>query len=257
MRPVDAHCHLDFEQYSDDREDVIGRAREKLEFVVNAGSNPEHNMKALELEEETDGFVKANLGLHPTYTESFDELEKVKKQIRSEKPAAVGEIGLDFHHVTDQDIRERQEEVFRELLELAEEVERPVVLHTRDAEKQALKILEDYSLEGVMLHCFNGSPELAVEASRKGYLIGVTTQVLYSERVRSIVQALELKDIVLETDSPFLYRGERNEPVNVVESAERIAEIKDVPVDEVIDVTTGSAQEFFGLTGGIKKADDE
>ncbi len=245
MRPVDAHCHLDFEQYDDDREEVISRSRGELEFVVNAGSNLMHNRKALELQEETGGFVKANLGLHPTYTDSFDELEEVKKQIRNEMPVAVGEIGLDFHHVTDVEMRERQEEVFRELLELAGEIDRPVVLHTRDAEKQALEILEDYELEGVMLHCFNGSPELAYEASEKGYLIGVTTQVLYSRRVQDIVEAVDLESIMLETDSPFLYRGERNEPVNVVESAEKIAEIKGVSVDEVVEMTTGNSRDFF------------
>lgn len=246
MRPVDSHCHLDFEQYDDDREDVISRAREKLEFVVNAGSNPEHNRKALKLEKETEGFVKANLGLHPTYTESFDELDEVKDQIRSHDPVAIGEIGLDFHHVSEEGMRERQMEVFKELLGLAETLEKPVVLHTRDAERETLNVLEEFDLPKVMLHCFNGSPNLAEEACDKGYFIGVTTQVLYSSRVQNIVESIGVESLLLETDSPFLYRGERNEPVNVVESAEKIADILDTSTEKVIETASRNSIEIFG-----------
>ena len=245
MRPVDAHCHLDFENFDEDREKVIERARNELEFVVNAGSNLEHNKKSLELEEKFGDFVVPNLGLHPTYTDSFDQLEEIKKQIKNEDPVAIGEIGLDFHHVTDEKLREKQEEVFREMLSLAEELEKPVVLHTRDAEKRSVEILEEFDLEGVMLHCFNGSSDLAEEAVEKGYFIGVTTQVLYSARVKSIVEAVGLENILLETDSPFLYRGERNEPVNVVESSEKISELLEASREEVVEVTSENSRSFF------------
>lgn len=245
MRPVDAHCHLDFENFDEDREKVVERAKEKLEFVVNAGSNLEHNEKSLELEEKYGDFVVANLGLHPTYTDSFDELDEIKQQIRENDPAAIGEIGLDFHHVTDEELRERQEEVFRQLLSLAEELEKPVVLHTRDAEKRSIEILEDFDLEGVMLHCFNGSPELAEKAVEKNYFIGVTTQILYSNRVKNIVEAVGLENLLLETDSPFLYRGERNEPVNVLESSEKISELLEASREEVVNVTSSNSRSFF------------
>ena len=245
MRPVDAHCHIDFDQYDEDREEVIQRAKEELEFIVNAGSCLENNKQALELEEKHSEFIIANLGLHPTYTEKFDQLEDIKEQVREEDPAAVGEIGLDHHHVSDEDVRDRQRQVFREMLELAEDLDKPVVVHSREAEEESVEVISEYDIPGVMLHCFNGSPELAEEAVEKGFKIGVTTQVLYSSRVQKIVERLDVDDLLLETDSPFLYRGERNEPVNVVESAEKIAEIKGLEKEEVVEATTGNAARLF------------
>jgi len=245
MRPVDSHCHLDFEAFDEDREEVIEKSRQKLEFIVNAGSNLEHNRKAKALQDKTDGFIKANMGLHPTYTDDFDQLEEIKSQIEKHDPVAIGEIGLDFHHVKDEEMREKQKEVFRELLSLAESFDKPVVVHSRDAEEACLEILEDFDLEGVFLHCFNGRSELAEEASQRGYIIGITTQVLYSSRVQSIVETLDLESIVLETDSPFLYRGERNDPVNVIESAEKISEIKGLKNEDVIRKTTENSRELL------------
>ena len=246
MRPVDAHCHIDFEQYDEDREEVIDEAKEKLEFIVNAGSNLENNREVLDLSREHEEFIIPNLGLHPTYTDSFGELDDIKAQIREEMPAAVGEIGLDHHHVSEKQVRKRQEKIFREMLELAEELNLPVVVHSRDAERKTVDILKEYALPDVMVHCFNGKPELAEEAVEEGMTIGVTTQVLYSNRVQEIVKALNADDILLETDSPFLYRGERNSPVKVLESAEKVAEIKNVDEEKVIQASTENAVSIFG-----------
>ena len=246
MRPVDAHCHIDFEQYDEDREEVIDEAKEKLEFIVNAGSNLENNREVLDLSRKHEEFIIPNLGLHPTYTDSFNELDDIKAQIRDERPAAVGEIGLDHHHVSEKQVRKRQEKIFREMLELAEELNLPVVVHSRDAEKKTVDILKEYALPDVMVHCFNGKPELAEEAVEEGMTIGVTTQVLYSNRVQEIVKALNADDILLETDSPFLYRGERNSPVKVLESVEKVAEIKNVDEEKVIQASTENAVSIFG-----------
>lgn len=247
MKPVDAHCHLDFDQFDEDRKEVISRAKEKLEFVVNAGSNISHNKATLELSEKYSGFVLPALGLHPCYTDNFDDLEEIKDQIKKHDPVAVGEIGLDHHHVKEDEIREKQEEVFRELLELAEELQKPVVVHSRDAEKKAVEIIKEYSLPEVMLHCFNGTPELAKDAAEAGMTVGVTTQVLYSTRVENIVKVLDIDQLMLETDSPYLYRGDRNEPVNVTESAEKISEIKSVEYEEVVQKTSLNAERIFGF----------
>lgn len=245
MKPVDAHCHIDFDHYDDDREEVIEEAKQKLEFIVNAGSNFERNSAVLELQEKYPGFVKANLGIHPTYTDDFDDLEKIKAQVREEDPVAIGEIGLDHHHVKDEELRERQKAVFKEMLGLAEELQKPVVVHSREAEEEAVEIISEYDLPDVMLHCFNGKPELAEKAVDKGMTVGVTTQVLYSSRVKKIVERIDTEDMLLETDSPFLYRGERNKPSNVVESAEKIAELKDVEENQVVEDTTQNARRFF------------
>ncbi|PSH02346.1 MAG: hypothetical protein BRC26_01030, partial [Nanohaloarchaea archaeon QH_8_44_6] len=134
MKAIDAHCHLDFESFDEDREEVIEYCKKSLKFAVNAGSNIEHNKSALELQKKHPDFIVANLGLHPTYTDDFNQVEDIKQQIRENDPVAIGEIGLDYHHVEDREIREKQEEVFTELLELAEELGKPVVVHSRNAE---------------------------------------------------------------------------------------------------------------------------
>lgn len=245
MKPVDCHCHLEFDRFDEDRDEVIERAKRELEFVVTVGCTPEKNRKTLKIAENNPDFVISNPGLHPTYTDEFENLDKVKHQIRKSDPAAIGEIGLDHHHVTDGDMQDRQREVFCELLSLAEELEKPVNVHSREAEQEVINILEEYDLSDALIHCFNGTPEQAREAADNGITIGVTTQVLYSERVQDIIRELNLENIVLETDSPFLYRGGRNEPVNVVESAEKIAELKGVSIEEVVEETTENARRIF------------
>lgn len=244
MKPVDSHCHIDFDRFDEDRDQVIRRASEKLEFFVNAGRGPESNAETVRLSEEHNVIVP-NLGLHPTYTDYFDDMEEVKEQIRRHDPPAIGEIGLDHHHIEDEKMRERQEDVFREMLELAEQLGKPVVVHSRDAEKRSFEVLQEYELPGVMLHCFNGTVELAEKAVREGMKVGVTTQALYSARVQDIAERVPLENMLLETDSPFLYRGDRNEPVNVVESAEKISKLKETDVSEVVSQTTKNAEELF------------
>lgn len=245
MKPVDCHCHLEFDRFDEDRDKVIEQAKRELEFVVTVGCTPEKNRRTLKIAENNPGFIIPNLGLHPTYTDEFENLDEVKQQIRENNPAAIGEIGLDHHHVTDEDMQKRQREVFRELLSLAESMKKPVNVHSREAEQEVIDILKEYDLPDALIHCFNGTTGQAKEAAEIGITIGITTQVLYSKRAQNIVRKMELEDIVLETDSPFLYRDERNEPVNVVESAEKIAELKDVSVEEVVEKTTENAYRIF------------
>lgn len=250
MRLVDVHCHLDFDQYDEDREAVLEICAERMEAVVNSGTNVERNEASLTLARE-HAVVHATLGIHPTYIEDIaeDAVDRVEQQIRDnqEEIVAVGEIGMDYHHVTDPDWRERQEAMMERMVELAEELDLPVVLHTRDAEKRVLEIMQGFDPDGVVLHCFNGAPALAEEAVDRGYTVSVSTQVLYSNRVQSIVDAVPLEHVTLETDAPFLYQGERNVPWNVEESAEQIAAIKDVEPEEVGRVTTANAFDVFGL----------
>ncbi|PSG99289.1 MAG: DNase [Nanohaloarchaea archaeon SW_7_43_1] len=245
MKPVDTHCHLNFERFDDDREKVIERSKKELEFVVNAGNNTETNRKTLKLEKDHPDFIIPNLGLHPTYTDNFNQLKEIKQMIREEDPVAVGEIGLDHHRVKQDKVREKQEQVFREMLELAEELDKPVVIHSREAEKKVFEIVQEYSIPEIMFHCFNGDPELAEKATEENIKIGFTTQVLYSNKAQKLVKRIELDDILLETDSPFLYRGDRNEPLNVKESAEKIADIKQVKRQKVVEKTTQNARNIF------------
>jgi len=245
MSGIDSHCHLDFEQFDEDREQVIESAKNKLEFIVNPGANPEHNKNAFELHEKYPDFVKFNVGLHPVYTEDFDKLEEVKNQVKQFDPCAIGEIGLDYHHVKDDEIRERQKNVFKELLALAEELDKPVVIHSRDAEEEAINIIEKFEIDRVFLHCFNGSVDLAMRAVENGWYIGITTQILYSERVKNIAESVPIENIVLETDAPYLYRKDRNEPLNILESASELSKIKDVDKKKILEMATSNSKNLF------------
>lgn len=243
MKAVDSHSHLYFEQFDRDREQVLNQVLERLEFVAVAGCDFEGNKKVVNLCRGVESLVP-NLGLHPTSIEDFEKVESIKAYIKEEEPAAVGEIGLDHHHVKDKDVREIQEQVFREMLELAESLNLPVVVHSRQAEERALEVLEEYELE-VFMHCFNGSLDLLQECVDRGFRVGVTTQVLYSSHVQSIAEELPLDSMLLETDSPFLYPEGRNEPVKVLESAEKIADLKELEKEQVVETTTGKARDTF------------
>lgn len=245
MKPVDSHCHVDFEKFNKDRKQVIQSARSKLEYVVNPGISKSSNKKVIKLSEEYNDFIVPNLGLHPAYEENFNQLEEVKAQIKKHKPPAIGEIGLDHHHIKEEKIRDRQEKVFRELLSTAEKRDIPVVIHSRDAEKKVANIISEYSLNNVFLHCFNGNVELAKELVNSGVKLGITTQVLYSNRVQNIVEQIDIEHMILETDSPFLYRNGRNEPINVLESIKKISEIKQLSEKKIINKTTKNSRKIF------------
>ncbi len=136
--------------------------------------------------------------------------------------------------------------MFTRLLDLAVELDATVMLHTRDAEVRATEIVGDYDLN-VIQHCFNGHPDLAKKCVDRGYWISISTQVLYSQRVQDIADTVPLDHILLETDAPFLYQGERNVPWNVEESAEKIAEIKGMDAEDVTEQTTANAKKALDL----------
>ncbi len=230
MKLIDNHCHLDFPHYEKDREEVMEKCMEKLELVVNSGSSPENNMSSLELSRKYEGFIYPTMGMHPVKIDGMglEQLEKVKQNIREHQKeiVAVGEIGMDYHHETSKEGRKKQERFFKRLLKLGEETGLPVVVHSRDAEKRVLDILEDYELESVIMHCFNGDMNMVEIAVKRDYYISVSTQVLYSKRVGNIVENTPVENILLETDAPFLYPGDgRNFPYKVHESLIKIADI--------------------------------
>ncbi len=242
MRPVDSHCHLQFEQFDEDRKEVIEEVEEKLEFAVLAGCNLEDNKKTLETASKSDS-LKYCLGLHPLYSENSD-IEKVRAQIRENSPVAVGEIGLDYNYITDKTEREHSEKIFRKMLETAEEQDLGVVIHSRNAERKAFEIVQEYDVRG-FFHCFNGDPELAREIADEGHFIGVTGQILHSTRVQNIVESLNISSILTETDSPYLGPEERNTPLTAIKVANEIAKLKDLDQNKVLEASMRNSEEFF------------
>ena len=230
---VDTHAHLDFEHFDDDRENVIKTCKEKLKAVINSGAGYEGNKRTLKLSKEYNDFIFSCLGLHPTHDQ--EDVNKVYKQIEDEedKILGVGEIGLDYYHHKEKEKRGEQEERFREMLELAERIEKPVVIHSRDAEKKALQVLSEFDPKTVVMHCFNGGLSRAKEAIERGYFISISTQVLYSNRVKLLARQLPLKNLLLETDSPFLGKGKRNVPWRIEKSLKIISELREEDEDEL------------------------
>lgn len=243
MRPVDSHCHLHFEQFDEDRKEVIKQVEKSLEFAVLAGCSSEDNSKARKIAEKSEG-LKYCMGIHPLYHKD-SEVDEVREQIKNFSPSAVGEIGLDYNYITEKNEREATIELFKDMLEIAEEEGLNAVIHSRNAEKKCFGIVQSYDVTG-FFHCFNGQPELAQKISEEGHNIGVTTQVVDSKRVRNIVEEVALNSIMVETDSPYLGLEGRNTPLNVGKVVEEIASIKSVDTERVRSVSTRVSREFFG-----------
>ena len=250
---IDTHCHLDFKDFNRNREEVIERARKKLDAVIDSGVGHGGNRRALELASQHPDFIYATMGFHPTDASKArrELIEEVVSQIESsiDSIVAIGETGMDFHHTRDPGGRKKQEDTFRVFAGLAAEYEMPLVVHARDAEERALETVLDYSVPLVVFHCYSGSHETARRIIDEGYYISVPTMVVFSEHHMDLVEKLPLENILTETDSPYLspFRGKRNEPAFVEEAVKKIAEIKDIKVGEADRITTENAGKVFGL----------
>ena len=251
MKLVDTHCHLDNEKFDEDRLEVIERIKENLEFCVNIGYDLASSKKSLELAKEYD-FIYAVIGVHPIdIAEYSEEVEKELELLgKNPKVVAIGEIGLDYHWMTEP--KEVQQERFKRQLELAERLNKPVVIHTRDAMEDTVNILKEYPNITGVIHCYPGSLETAKQLVDRFYLgIGGTLTFKNSKKAVEVVKDIPLDRIVIETDCPYLtpepFRGKRNEPIYVEYVAKKIAEIKEISVEDVTKVTTENAKKLYRI----------
>ncbi|MFA6049124.1 MAG: TatD family hydrolase [Candidatus Micrarchaeia archaeon] len=246
---IDAHCHLDHVDFDSDRKEAVQRARDAgVKAVINAGNNPADNRKVLALREEFGpSFFKCVLSLSPHYAPGAGEgvLEGELRFIEANraKIVGIGETGLDYFHFAKEREREAQKKAFESFLQLAETLDLPVVIHSRDAEAACLEILGRYKCR-VMLHCFL-KPAFLETAVARGYAVSLPT--LKSKARVKIAKKAPLGRIFCETDSPFLWREGRNEPAHVRESYEAVAEARKTgfaAAEEQIDAGVAS---FFNL----------
>ncbi len=251
MRLVDTHCHLDNEKFDEDRLDVIDRIKGNLEFCVNIGYDLASSKKSLELAKKYD-FIYAVIGVHPIdIAEYNEEIEKELELLaKDSKVVAIGEIGLDYHWMTEP--KEIQQERFRRQLELAKRLNKPVVIHTRDAMEDTVNILKEYPNITGVIHCYPGSLETAKQLVDRFYLgIGGTLTFKNSKKIVEVVKNIPLDRIVIETDCPYLtpepFRGKRNEPIYVEYIAKKIAEIKEITVEDVAKITTENAKKLYRI----------
>lgn len=246
---IDSHLHLIQKDYDKPILSVIEKAKENGVTTLIVSCCEMSDM------DESLGLLKysnvlLSIGLHPseadTYTE--EDILKIEKNAKNnDKIIAIGEIGLDYYYGKEN--RLRQIELFKKQLDLAAKLSLPVVIHTRDAVEDTISILKKYNLKGV-IHCFNGSIETAKEYLRLGYLLGIGGVVTFkNSKLYQVVEKISLDDIVLETDSPYLSpdRGKQNEPSNIPVIAKRIAEIKNVEIEKVANITSSNVIELFDL----------
>lgn len=239
---VDVHAHLDHKQFDKDRDEVIKRASNIL--IINNGLNPETNRKTLELSSKYKN-IKSALGLYPTDALKLknvdEELNFIKKN--KEKIVAIGEVGLDYYW--EKQKKKEEKEIFQKIIDLAEEIKKPVIVHSREAELDVIEMLESSKAKTV-LHCF-GSLELVKRAIDNGFFLSIPANVIFSSHFQKVVEMVELRNLLTETDSPYLspFRGNRNEPSFVEKGLEKIAEIKKISKEEAEEEIWNNAKKLF------------
>ncbi len=223
---IDTHCHIEQDEFSDDREEVIKRALGFRIAMITSAISPKTWDTALRLSHSHDG-VFASIGLDPTQFEPYDAAMEYIRQ-HAEEITAVGEVGLDHFIIRNHVQRGLQEHVFQEFISLADELQKPIQVHSRSAGKKALEVLEQANATRVHMHAFDGRAGYAREASRElGYYFSVPNSVVRSRQKQKLVRATEIEHLLLETDSPVLgaEKGQRNEPSNVPLVLDEIASI--------------------------------
>ena len=254
MTLVDSHCHLDDERLAGDEARVLQKAQEAgVTTMVTIGTDEKTSAAAAQIASRHPGRVFHTVGAHPSDVDRFGEAElsEVERLARETNPKAIGEIGLDYYHSSD---RNKQTEVFERMIRLARELSLPIVIHDRDAHDDIYRILSEKA-QGlkIMMHCYSAGPEFVDRFMCLGCLFSIAGPVTFKngQSHRDAVSRIPLNRLVVETDSPYLtphpLRGQRNEPAYVKLTAEKVAEVKGIPLEELARATTGNARKFFGI----------
>ena len=248
----DVHAHYDDEKFDADREEVLSSMAEKnVICIVNAGTDIETSRKTLNYCEKYN-FMYGAVGIHPECADKLpqDYLKEIENMAMHEKAVAIGEIGLDYYW--DGVPRDIQKKVFTEQLELAYKLSMPVVIHDRDAHGDTMEILRKYKPKGIM-HCFSGSVEMCREIVNLGMSISLGGVVTFKNARHSVEVAkyIPLDRLMLESDAPYLapvpFRGKRCDSSMIMMTAERIAEIKGISVEELLKITAENACRMYGI----------
>jgi len=252
---IDSHAHLEMPEFREDLDEVVQRAEEAgVEYIFTVGTERKDWKRVLEIAHRYSS-VYAILGVHPHNAQEIDDeaYGVLKRLCQDERVKAYGEIGLDFYRNLSP--RETQLKRFREQIGLARELRLPIVIHDRDAHQETLEILkyEKAGELGGIIHCFSGDYRMAKECIDMGFAISVPGSITFknAEPFQDIVRRLPLESLLVETDAPYLtpvpFRGKRNEPSYVRYTAQKVAEVKRLPLEKVAEVTTANALRVYGL----------
>lgn len=249
----ETHAHYDDEAFDGDREELIASMRQNgIEYIVNVGSSLKSTAQSIELAKKHP-FIYAAAGVHPSETDELNEenFKWLRGQCLEEKVVAVGEIGLDYHW--NEPSKDTQKYWFERQLDLAREIKKPVIIHSRDAAKDTYDIMRSKNAAqiGGIVHCYSYSAELALEFVKMGFYIGIGGVVTFKngKKMKEVVEAVPLERILLETDSPYLApepnRGKRNSSLNLPYIAQKIAEVKGITYDEAVRTTFENARRVY------------
>ena len=249
----DTHAHYDDSRFDEDRKELLcGLSEKGVSYIVNCGCDLKSSLTTLALSESFD-FIYAALGVHAHEAEEATEndLKEIEKLYSNKKVVAVGEIGLDYHY--DFSPRERQLEIFERQLILANKLQLPVIIHDRESHEDTMNLLKKHRPEGVV-HCFSGSAEMAKEVVKLGMYIGIGGAVTFKNARKpvEVAEYLPLDRLLLETDAPYMtpvpFRGQRCDSSHIAYTAEKIAEIKGIDVQELIDICNNNAKNLFSIS---------
>lgn len=250
---IDTHCHLDFPEFDNDRDEVIKRAGlAGVHYIINVGADVEGSRRSVELARQYPG-VFAAVGIHPHYADNVtpQDISVIKELANANKVVAIGEIGLDFYKNYSRP--ENQKRIFIWLLELARDLNLPVILHSRDAHKDTLEIIRKFLPLKAVVHCFSADEKFLSQCLDLGLFISFTCNITYkkAQNLRDIIKLVPMNRLMLETDCPYLpaqpFRGKRNEPVQVRILAEESARLKGMSFEALAQETTANARSFFRL----------
>ena len=246
----DSHCHI-YKEYYDDIDSLIDELnKEEVQLVINNGCNNNSNKEVLDLIKKYNIMYGA-LGIHPEDVNAYtkEDLDFIKDHLNDSKVVAVGEIGLDYHYSKEE--KEEQIELFKKQLEIAEENNKPVIIHSREATLDTINVLKEYNVRGC-IHSFSGSYETAMIYIKLGFVLGINGVITFkNSNLKDVIEKVGIENIIIETDSPYLsphpLRGEKNSPKNVKIIVEFLANLFRISPDEVVKITTKNLLRIFDI----------
>ncbi len=245
---IDTHCHLSKEDYDDIDKVIMEDKEAEVDKIVVSGCSREAIDEVMSFKDKYD-MVYVTIGYHPEYADSVreEDLDYLKSLLGEKKIIGIGEIGLDYHYTKDN--KDKQIWLFEEQLKIAENFNLPVVIHSRDATQDTINTLKKYKVKGI-IHCFSGSLETAKIYISRGFLLGIGGVVTFkNSKLKDVVKEIPIDSIVLETDSPYLtpvpYRGKVNSSKYLEYIAKFIAEVKNISVEELAEITSKNASSLF------------
>jgi TatD DNase family protein len=257
---VDTHCHLNFHSFDADFLPVALRSKKAgIDKIIIVGSDFDTSKEAIVrseiINEQIPNFAHAAVGIHPVHCDRR-QIKEIKELAGSDLVVAVGEAGLDFYHDDLKKTEQAQLDLFKQTIELSIEINKPLIVHNRLADGEIKEVIERYpELKRAVFHCFSTDHHFAAWAMERGFYISFTGNITYgNKKLKKVIERTSIERIMIETDSPYIVpepvrsqNKQKNEPKYVIEVASKIAEIKSMDIDQVAEITTKNALEFFGL----------